>query len=348
MRRLPPWLVPALGALLCAAGTAVVAWADESLPNDFGLFAYSPPGVDIAYDSDLLASFDDTWPLLWTGRHLWGVGLLVAGLLVLGGWVGRLLARRRGVPGGPVVGALGALAGLLFVGGVVLVLTGDAPAVVTYGGSYEPMSGIDASGAAAGAAPVRVSGTQLAGLGTAVLGAVLAAAVVAAATSPGPPGPGVPGPRRAAGWVAAGAGALLAVAGLLLASRSPAVDPELAFLSPEQYDQLVDAAWLAGVGRFLLACGVLLGAGAVPWLLGGTRAARARTAAGAVLGAAVGLVVLGAVLLWSAHTSRPAVAGVAADRLTGPELWAGLVVILLAGALLGAGVRQVTGRRPAH
>jgi len=346
MRRPAPWLVPALGALLCAAGAAVLGWAEATTPDDSGWFAYSPPGIDIAYDSDLLLSFDDPWPLLWTGRHLLGVGLLIAGLLVLGGWAGRLLGRRWGVPRGPVVVALGALAGLLLAGGAVLVLTGDAPAVVTYGGSYEPMSGVDASGAPPGNSLLRVSGVQLAGLGTAVLGAVLAAALGAAVTSGVPAGPGVPGPGRAVGWVAVGTGALLAVTGLLLASRAPVVAPELVFLSPEQYDQLVDAAWLAGVGRVLVAGGVLLAAGAAAWLLGGDGPPRARTAAGAALGAAVGLAVLGGVLLWSAATARPAVDGADAGRLAGPGLWAGLAVALVAGVLLGAGVRRVTRRRP--
>ena len=348
MRRPALWPAPALGALLCAAGAAVLGRAEAAAPDDFGWFAYSPPGVDIAYDSDLLASFDDPWPLLWTGGHLLGVGLLVAGLLVLGGWAGRLLGRRWGVRGRPAV-ALGALAGLLVVGGAVLVLTGDAPAVVTYGGSYEPMSG----GAPPGDPLVRVSGVQLAGLGTAVLGAVLAAAVGAAAVTGVPAGPVVPGADapgagRAAGWVAVGAGALLVVPGLLLASRAAAVRPELVFLSPEQYDQLVDAAWLAGVGRVLVAVGVLLAAGAVPWLLGGDRPALVRTAAGVALGAAVGVAVLGAVLLWSAVTAQQAVEGVVPGRLAGPRLWGGLAVVLAAGALLGAGVRQVYGRRPAR
>ena len=346
MRRPAAWLAPALGALMCVAGTAVIGWAEATTPNGPGWFAYSPPGIDIAYDSDLLASFDDTWPLLWTGRHLLGVGLLVAGLLVLAAWAGRLLGRRWGVRGGPAVAALGALAGVLVVGGAVLVLTGDAPAVVSYGGSYEPMSGIDASGPLSGWSPVRVSGVQLAGLGTAVLGAVLAAAVGAAATSGVPAGPGVRGPGRAAGWTAAGAGVLLAASGLLLAARAPAVAPELVFLSPEQYDRLVDADWLAGVGRVLLAVGGLLAAGAVPWLVGDRRPARARTAAGAVLGVAVGLAALGGALLWSAWTSQQAVDVVAPRPLTGPGLWAGLAVVLVAGALLGAGVRQVAGRRP--
>jgi hypothetical protein len=345
MRRPASWLVPALGALFCTAGTAVLGWAEATAP-DAGSFAYSPPGVDIAYDSDLLMSFDDPWPLLWTGRHLLGVGLLVVGLLVLGGCAGRLLGRRWGVRGGPAVVALGALAGLLVVGGTVLVLTGDAPAVVSYGGSYEPMSGLDASGAPPGDAPFRVSGVQLAGLGSAVLGAVLAAAVAAAATAGVPVGPGVPGPGRAAGWVAGGVGALLAVPGLLLASRAPAVRPELVFLSPEQYDQLVDSAWLAGVGRVLLAVGVLVAAGAAPWLLGGHRPPRMRALAGAALGVAVGLAVLGAALLWSAATARQAVPGVLPGPLTGPGLWGGLALVLVGGALLGAGVRQVAARRP--
>jgi hypothetical protein len=346
MRSPPPWSVPALGALLCAAGAVVFAQAQATAP-DAGSFAYAPAGVDITYDSDLLASLDDPWPLLWTGGHLLGVGLLVVGLLVLGGWAGRLLGRRWGVRGRPAVVALGALAGLLVVGGAVLVLTGEAPAVVTYGGSYEPLSCGVGVGCPPVTSPVRISGVQLAGLGTAVLGAVLAAAVAAAVTG-SPAGPGVRGPGRAAGWVAVAVGVLLAVPGLLLARRPPAADPQLVFLSPEQYDQLVDAAWLAGVGRALVAGGLLLAAGAVAWLLGGDGPVRSRTAPGAALGAAVGLAVLGGVLLWSSRTAQPAVEGAAPTPPAGPWLGVALVVVLVAGALLGAGVRQVTGRRPAH
>ena len=349
MRSPAPWVVPVLGAALCGAGAVAFALAQATGP-DAGWFAYAPSGVDIAYDSDLLASLDATWPLLWTRGHLLGVGLLVAGLVVLGTRAGRLV-RRAGVRGGPgPVVALGLLAGLLLVGGAVLVLTGDAPAVVSYGGSYEPLSCTGGGGCPPGATPVQVSGVQLAGLGATVLGAVLAAAVGAAAVTGVPaapvvPGPAGSGPGRAAGWVAVGVGALLAGAGLLLAARAPTVAPELVFLSPEQYDQLADAAWLADVGRVVLATGVLLAAGAAAWLLRGTSPVRARTAAGVVLGVGAGLAVLGAVLLWSATTAQPGAGGVTSGRLAGWALVAGLAVVLVAGALLGAGVRQVAGRR---
>ena len=352
MRSPAPWVVPVLGAALCGAGAVAFALAQATGP-DAGWSAYAPSGVDIAYDSDLLASLDATWPLLWTRGHLLGVGLLVAGLVVLGTRAGRLV-RRAGVRGGPgPVVALGLLAGLLLVGGAVLVLTGDAPAVVSYGGSYEPLSCTGGGGCPPGATPVQVSGVQLAGLGATVLGAVLAAAVGAAAVTGVPaapvvPGPAGSGPGRAAGWVAVGVGALLAVAGLLLAARAPTVAPELVFLSPEQYDQLADAAWLADVGRVVLATGVLLAAGAAAWLLRGTSPVRARTAAGVVLGVGAGLAVLGAVLLWSAREARRAVEVVGPAALVGPGQWAGLVGVLVGGALLGAGVRHASGWRPAR
>ncbi|MFQ1001193.1 hypothetical protein [Modestobacter sp. SSW1-42] len=349
MSRAAPWLVPALGAGLCAAGVAVF-WRTNvsSAAADAGWFAYAPlgqelPPLDPAYESELALAFDDApWSLLWTPGHLVGVALAVLGSLVLGGWAGRSLGRRPGAR--RVLPALGVLAGLLVVAGTVLVVTRAPVPVVTYGGSYEPLACADLLGCGTGLRPVQLGAAQLAGLGTAVLGAVLAAAAGAAAVTGA--GPDVPGPRRAAARGAVVAGALLAVGGVALAWSATAAVPELVFLSPEQYDQLVDAAWLAGVGRVLLAVGALLAAAAVPQLLRADRSGRASRVAGAALGAAVGLTVLGGALLWSAHTSQQAVEVAAHSRLAGPGLWAGLVVVLVGGALLGAGVRQVTGERP--
>ncbi|MCZ2828158.1 hypothetical protein O2W14_04820 [Modestobacter sp. VKM Ac-2986] len=161
-----------------------------------------------------------------------------------------------------------------------------------------------------------------------------------------PARPGAPRPGRVVAVAAVVAGALLAAAGLVLATRPPAVAPELVFLSPEQYDQLVTAGWLADAGRLLVAVGALLVAGTAPWLLGPGRAARGRWAAGAALGAGAGLAVLGAALLGAARAAGGAVEGAAPVPLAGAGQWAGLALVLAGGALLGTGVRQVAGRRP--
>ncbi|GAB4081488.1 hypothetical protein GCU67_18660 [Modestobacter muralis] len=153
---------------------------------------------------------------------------------------------------------------------------------------------------------------------------------------------GVVAGRRVVAWSAVVAGALLAVPGLVLVSRPPAAVPELVFLSTEQYDQLVTAGWLADAGRVLIALGALLVAGAVPWFRG--RPPRDRRVGGAALGAGAGLAVLGAALLGASRAAGRAVEGVVPAPLTGPGQWAGLVLVLAGGALLGAGVQRVAGR----
>jgi len=344
MSRAARWLAPALGAALCAAGVAVFRRTNTARrPGEGDWAAYAPLEAGQAYQSELTVTFDDRWSLLWTTGHLLGVGLLVLGLLVLAGWAGWRLARRwAGRRTRRTAPVLGALAGLLTIAGAVVLAAPARPPVVTYGGSYQPLSCPFLPGCGA-AASVQLDAAQLAGLGAAVLGAAPLAGVAGwwAATSAGGQG------RSGAAWGAVVAGALLSAAGVVLAAGAPAADPELVFLSPEQYDQLGTAAWLAGAGRVLVGVGALLVAGAAPWLVGGDRPVRARRAAGAVLGAGAGPAVLGAGLLWSARASRPAVEGTVPDALLGPGRWTGLVLVLVGGALLGAGARRVTGRRPA-
>ncbi|GAB4081489.1 hypothetical protein GCU67_18665 [Modestobacter muralis] len=182
MSRAARWPAPVLGALLCAVGVGVFWWTNASSPGvDGGWFAYvpvgeAPPQPDGAYQSELSIAFDDApWSVLWTTGHLVGLGLALAGLLVLSGWGGRLLGRRAAGPA-RVAWALGA-AGALLVVGVVLALTAGPEPVVTYSGSYEPLACPDATGCAAGGTPLQLGAGQLVGLAAAALGSAALAAV---------------------------------------------------------------------------------------------------------------------------------------------------------------------------
>lgn len=100
MRRLVPALLAVLGVGLVVAGVVVFAVADPAPgPPDFGWSAYTPLADDAAYRSGLVLSFDEPGAVLWTGQHVTGALLAVAGLLVLtalgGWWLGRRTAARR-------------------------------------------------------------------------------------------------------------------------------------------------------------------------------------------------------------------------------------------------------------
>ena len=343
MRRAAPWLVAALGVALCAAGVAVTWVAERSLPDDLGWLPYEPRdaglpepgplGTGGAYESRLTLTFDRPWPAPEDAGHLLGPALVVAGLVLLCGLAGRGVARRW--PGtrsvAPVVGGAGAV---LLAVGVVVVLTTAPDLSVTYAGSYVPLTCTPPTDCATQALPVQLGAAQLVGLVVAVLGATAVAGV--AGGSPG---------RRAVHWSALGAGALLAPLGVVLAAREAVVAPALAFLSPEQYDALLAASRRADAGRLLVPLGLLLVVAAATWLRAGRRPARGRRAAAAALAAGVALGVVGAVLLWSVRAGVRTVDGAVVGPPPSPVGWTGLVVVLVGGALLGAGARLVAGRR---
>ena len=89
------WAVGALGALLCAAGVVVFALANR-VPTGWTAYtgSYQPLMPDDAHQSDFSIAFTDGWTVLWTGGHLAGALLVMAGLLVLAGLAGWLLGRR--------------------------------------------------------------------------------------------------------------------------------------------------------------------------------------------------------------------------------------------------------------
>ena len=100
MRRRVPALLVVLGLGLVVAGVVVFGVANRpGAPADFGWTAYAPLAEQPAYRSSLTLSFDDDgWTVLWTGGHLVGALLTVAGLLVLtalgGWWLGRRTSAR--------------------------------------------------------------------------------------------------------------------------------------------------------------------------------------------------------------------------------------------------------------
>jgi hypothetical protein len=96
VRRVLPWLAAGLGLAAVVAGVVVFVLAAQAPVGDFGWSAYAPlEEVDDAFDSSLVLSFEDRWTVLWTGGHLLGAGLVVAGLLVLAALGGWLFGRRR-------------------------------------------------------------------------------------------------------------------------------------------------------------------------------------------------------------------------------------------------------------
>ena len=93
-----PGLVAAAGVLTALAGVAVFWRANTAGPLAGGSAAYTPLEPGPAYQSSLEITFDDPaadrWAVLWTAGHAVGAALLVAGLLLLTGLAGWLLARR--------------------------------------------------------------------------------------------------------------------------------------------------------------------------------------------------------------------------------------------------------------
>jgi hypothetical protein len=92
VRRALPWLGAGLGVVLAAAGVAVF-WATNLSGGGAGggggrWAAYAPlePGDPPPPGAG--------WQVSWTGGHLLGAALLVAGLLVLAAVAGWLLGRR--------------------------------------------------------------------------------------------------------------------------------------------------------------------------------------------------------------------------------------------------------------
>ena len=98
MRRPLPWLTAALGLVLLGAGVVVFAVANRSPSGDFGWTAYAPLDPEVR-NGEVTLTFDGAWTVLWTGSHLLGAGLVIAGLVVvaaLGGWLwGRRSSRPR-------------------------------------------------------------------------------------------------------------------------------------------------------------------------------------------------------------------------------------------------------------
>ena len=93
MRRVLPWLVAGLGAVLAIAGVLVFAAANRG-PQHFGWTAYAPL-QDIGSDYVDAVTFSDG-SVLWTREHLLGASLLVVGLLVLTAALAWSLGRRAG------------------------------------------------------------------------------------------------------------------------------------------------------------------------------------------------------------------------------------------------------------
>ncbi len=97
MRRAVPALLGALGGALVGAGVAVF-WLTNTRRWTVYDAGYAPLELGSAYESELTPGFDGRWTVLWTGGHLAGALLVVAGLVQLasvgGWWLGRRGAGR--------------------------------------------------------------------------------------------------------------------------------------------------------------------------------------------------------------------------------------------------------------
>ncbi len=95
MRRLLPWLVAGAGVALLVAGLLVFRTGDSTSWVAYtGSYAPLLPDDAPAYESTLALSFDDA--VLWTGRHVTGAALGLAGLLLLAALAGWAVGRRTG------------------------------------------------------------------------------------------------------------------------------------------------------------------------------------------------------------------------------------------------------------
>ena len=101
MSRVLPALLAALAALLVGSGV-MVFWLANTRTWTVYDGSYAPAAPGSAYESRLTLGFDVPWTVLWTGGHLTGALLVVAGLLVLaatgGWWLGRRSGLRAGAP----------------------------------------------------------------------------------------------------------------------------------------------------------------------------------------------------------------------------------------------------------
>ena len=91
-----PWRTGAFGLVLVIVGIAVFAAANRhGSPADFGWYAYAPldPSSGPYSSSWEIVFGSDSWQVLWTGGHLLGAGLVVAGVLVLAASGGFVLGR---------------------------------------------------------------------------------------------------------------------------------------------------------------------------------------------------------------------------------------------------------------
>jgi hypothetical protein len=103
-----PWITGGVGLAVALIGIAVFAAANRhGSPADFGWYAYAPlePGAGPYSSSWEIVFGSDSWQVLWTGGHLLGAGLVVAGLLVLAASGGFLLGRGLPQPQGSATGS---------------------------------------------------------------------------------------------------------------------------------------------------------------------------------------------------------------------------------------------------
>jgi len=167
VRRAAPRVLAVAGVLLAVLGTAVFVQGRARLGDHSGLEFLSP---------EQFARIDGAPARMWVGA----AGATV-GLLLLAALAGRLLRRRTAArtarPGPRPVVLVGAVGSLLVVAGIVVLLTTAPEPVVTYTGSYEPLTCAEWPACDEGTWPGWLDAAQQTGLGTAVAGALLLAGV---------------------------------------------------------------------------------------------------------------------------------------------------------------------------